>query len=289
MKNPDAVFRELGQLYEFYREIAKLRFKIKPGPEGAGKPGRKAVALVLPELKKKYQPDVTIANAENLAHGVGVTQKTLDECRAAGIDFFTSGNHIWRKEEVNEMLSNPAIPLIRPDNYPPGMAGTGHKILTLGKHSLLVINLNGRVFIDGDFASPFQAIDDILRHYADTDIHGTLVDFHAEATSEKVAFGHHVDGRVAAVLGTHTHVPTADERILPGGTAYITDVGMAGLKDSVIGVDKDIIIEKFVTEKGRAHDITDHGRCVVNAVFVTIDPQSRRAEHIERVYREAEV
>lgn len=254
-----------------------------------GKPGRKAVIQLLPELKKEYRPDITIANAENLAHGVGVTQKTLDECRAAGIDFFTSGNHIWRKEEVNEILKSPDAPLIRPANYPANMAGTGHKILMLGKNSLLVINLNGRVFIDGEFASPFQTIDDILSQYAGKKVDGILVDFHAEATSEKVAFGHHVDGRVAAVLGTHTHVPTADETILPHGTAYITDVGMAGLKDSVIGVDKDIIIEKFVTEKGRAHDIADHGRCVVNAVIVAINTKTRQAEHIARIARETKV
>jgi metallophosphoesterase (TIGR00282 family) len=254
-----------------------------------GKPGRKAVAQILPALKPQYQPDITIANAENLAHGVGVTQKTLDECLSAGIDFFTSGNHIWHKDEVKEILKNPDAPLIRPANYPPSMSGQGYKVLALGKYSLLVINLNGRVFIDGDLASPFQTVDDILNHYANTTIHGILVDFHAEATSEKVAFGHHVDGRVAAVLGTHTHIPTADETILPHGTAYITDVGMVGLKDSVIGVDKDIIIEKFLTEKGRAHDITDQGTCVINAVLVVIDTQTKKAKHIERILRETNV
>jgi hypothetical protein len=254
-----------------------------------GKPGRKAVAKVLPDLKKEHQPDFVMANAENLAHGVGITTKTMAECQAAGIDFFTSGNHVWRKDGVQEIFKDLDAPLIRPANFPPGLPGTGHKLITIGKHPLLVINLNGQVFIEGEFSSPFKEIDLILKQYQNTELHGIIVDMHAEATSEKVAFGLYTDGRVTAVLGTHTHIPTADERILSQGTAYITDVGMVGLKDSVLGVDRTIIIEKFLTQKSKAHDIPEKGQCVVNAVLVTLNTQTKKAKKITRIYTETEV
>jgi 2',3'-cyclic-nucleotide 2'-phosphodiesterase len=254
-----------------------------------GKPGRKAIAQALPNLRKEYSPDLVIANAENLAHGVGITPKTLAECREAGIDFFTSGNHVWRKESVNELFKDPDIPLIRPANYPVGMPGCGYKTVSLGSSQLLMINLNGQVFIEGEFSSPFSAIDEILSQFKNIELGGILVDFHAEATSEKVAFGLYTDGRVSAVLGTHTHIPTADERILPGGTAYITDVGMVGLKDSVIGVDKHIIIEKFLTKKGHMHDIPEQGLCIINAVMVQLNTGTKKADAIKRIYQEIEV
>lgn len=254
-----------------------------------GKPGRHAISAVLPDLKKQYHPDFIIANAENLAHGVGVTEKTLAECRQAGIDFFTSGNHIWRKENVQELFKDPDIPLVRPANFPPDMPGSGDKSFKLGNFSLLVINLNGQVFIEGEFSSPFKSIDDILLRHHDKKFNGIFVDFHGEATSEKVAFGQYVDGRVSAVIGTHTHIPTADETILSKGTAYLTDVGMVGIKDSVLGVDKQIILESFLTQRGMAHDIPEHGVCLVNAVLITIDPATAKAKKIERIYREVTV
>ncbi|MFZ6035642.1 MAG: TIGR00282 family metallophosphoesterase [Patescibacteria group bacterium] len=249
-----------------------------------GKPGRRAVAGVLPDLKKEYQPDLVIANGENLAHGVGVTRKTLDEMRGAGIDFFTSGNHIWSKPEVYEIFKDPDYPLIRPANYGADVPGAGFREITLGQHSLLVVNLHGQVFIPEELSNPFDALDDILRQQS-REYTGIIVDFHAEATSEKVAFGWHADGRVAAVLGTHTHIPTADERILPGGTAYITDVGMAGLLNSVIGVNTDVILNNFRGKESRAHDIADHGDCVVNAAVIRIDPTTHAAITIERIQK----
>lgn len=251
-----------------------------------GKPGRRAMAAVLPELKRELQPDMTIANAENIAHGIGITRKTLDECRAAGVDFFTSGNHVWKKPEVLELFHDASIPLIRPANDPTATTGAGFRAIPVGEHTLVVINLNGQVFLEQEYANPFHEIDRILSSLSQPPTAGILVDFHAEATSEKVAFGWHVDGRVSAVLGTHTHVPTADETILPKGTAYITDVGMVGLKESVIGVDKDIILGKFLGERTGSHDIPDHGLCVVNAVRLTIDPATRQATSIDRIHRE---
>jgi len=254
-----------------------------------GKPGRKALAAMLPQLKQDLPPDCVLANAENLAHGLGITEKTLNECREAGVDFFTSGNHVWEKADVNNLFADPATPLIRPENYPSEKPGAGHKLVSIGKESLLVVNLNGQVFIEEKFTSPFTAIDSVLKLYHDNPPGGIIVDFHAEATSEKVALGWYVDGRVSAVLGTHTHIPTADEKILPHGTAYISDVGMVGLKESVIGVDKEIVINNFLGTKTSAHDIPEHGPCILNAVFIEIDPVSRQAKSLNRIYREVTV
>jgi len=254
-----------------------------------GKPGRRALAAALPDLKKEFQPDLVVANAENIAHGVGITSKTMEECRQAGVDFFTSGNHAFKKPDALNIFADPDAPLIRPANFTDQQAGSGHKIITVGKMSLLMVNLNGQVFIEEKFSSPFIVIDTILAQYQGTDIAGIFVDLHAEATSEKVAFGWHVDGKVSAVIGTHTHIPTADETILPKGTAYITDAGMVGLKESVIGVDKDIILNNFTNTETTAHDIPDHGMCVVNAVLVSIDPATRHATDIRRIYREISI
>ncbi|MFA6098938.1 MAG: TIGR00282 family metallophosphoesterase [Patescibacteria group bacterium] len=248
-----------------------------------GKAGRRAIAKVLPELKKKYQPDITIANGENLAHGVGITQKTLDECLGYGIDFFTSGNHIWKKPEVEKIFANPDAPLIRPANYPESKPGAGQKTILVGSYPLLMINLNGRVFIEEEFSDPFKKVDEILSAHAEQNLAGIIIDLHAEATSEKVAFAWYVNGRVSAVLGTHTHIPTADEKILSGGTAYITDVGMVGPKNEVLGVDKDIIINNFTENQRKAHQIPEKGECIINAVFLTIDPETKKAETIERI------
>ncbi len=255
-----------------------------------GRAGRKAVAAIIPELKKELQPDFIIANAENLAHGVGVTKKTLDQCHEAGINLFTSGNHIWKKEEVNEIFQDPDAPLIRPANYDDTYPGQGYTSVVVGTQTLLVANLNGRVFMQEKFKDPFATIDQILTQHPKEQYAGIIVDFHAEATSEKIAFGWYVDGRVSAVIGTHTHIPTADEKILPGGTAYITDVGMVGPKSSVLGVSTDIIIHNFLHPESRqTHDIPTTGICLVNAVMVTINTETKKAETITRIYREIEV
>lgn len=254
-----------------------------------GKPGRKALVKTVPQLKEKFQPDLIIANAENLAHGLGVTQKTLDECSRAGVDLFTSGNHIWEKPEIYKIFENIDAPLIRPANYSDESPGQGQKTLLVGGKSVLVVNLNGQVFIEDKFSCPFHKIDQILDKHKNDELDGIIIDFHAEATSEKVAFGLYLDGRASAVFGTHTHVATADEKILPKGTAYITDTGMVGLKESVIGIDKDIVIHNFLDEKSKAHDIPAKGLCLVNAVLVTINPENQLATDITRIYREIDI
>jgi len=249
-----------------------------------GKGGRKAVCSVLPDMKSKLKPDLVIANAENIAHGVGITKKTLDEMRACGVDAFTSGNHVWSKEEVMTFIDDPAEALVRPHNLPTG-PGTGARLMQVGAYQLLLINLQGQVFMREGVNNPFVVFDEIMALSEAKSAHAIIVDFHAEATSEKVGFGWHADGRASAVLGTHTHVPTADFRILPQGTAFITDVGMCGPRDSVIGVDKDVIVATFRTARAIAHKIPEHGSMVVNAVVIDIDPKTKHATSIERVDR----
>ncbi|MFA5134809.1 MAG: TIGR00282 family metallophosphoesterase [Patescibacteria group bacterium] len=254
-----------------------------------GKPGRRALVQAVPNLKKKYAPNYTIANAENIAHGIGITKKTLSECASAGIDLFTSGNHTWAKPEAESILGDENANLIRPANELEAKSGTGYRIVDAGIGKLLVINLIGRVFMEGKYASPFTAVDSILDAVDADQLAGTIVDFHAEATSEKNAFGWHVDGRVSAVLGTHTHIQTADERILPNGTAYISDIGMVGLRDSVIGIDKDVIVNNFLEKRRLPHDIPEHGVCTVGAVQLEIDPHTQKAVRITRISTEVTV
>ncbi len=246
-----------------------------------GKIGRQALKKIIPQLKKKFSPDLIIANAENLAHGIGITAKTLQEIREAGVNFFTSGNHIWKKEEANEILEKNQD-IIRPANYA-NKSGRGWQIVKIKNYSLLLINLMGRTFIEEELKNPFQAVDEILAANQDKKLAGIIVDFHAEATSDKVALGWHLDGRVSAVIGTHTHIPTADAKVLPQGTAYVTDVGMVGAADSVLGVVKENILTKFVNETAKVHEIPEKGDCLVNAVLITINPATGQAEAIKRI------
>ena len=254
-----------------------------------GKIGRQAIKKVLPEMIKDYQPDLVIANVENLAHGTGVTKGTLAEMAEAGIDFFTSGNHIFKKPEADELLTAKDSVLLRPANYPPTVPGHGFKLVEVGSRSILVVNIIGRVFMKEDFDCPFRAIDEILAEVKRKNLAGIIVDFHAEATSEKVAFGWYVDGRVSAVLGTHTHVPTADAKILPQGTAYISDVGMVGAADSVIGDQKEPIIKSFLIQTSHPLEIPEEGEVEVDAVLLELDPKSQKAVKLTRVDRKVEV
>ena len=170
-----------------------------------GRIGRSAVAASLPGYLKRHHPDLIIANVENLAHGVGVTRKTLDDIKATGVQCFTSGNHVWRKDEALQLLQDPDLPLLRPANYPPGVPGRGDLIVEIGVHRLAVVNLQGRVFMNENLDDPFRAFDAIWKKYSSEKLSGLIVDFHAEATSEKVAFGWYADGRASAVLGTAGH------------------------------------------------------------------------------------
>lgn len=253
-----------------------------------GKIGRNAVALYLPNLKKKYHPDLVIANAENLAHGIGFTQKTLNEMREVGVNGFTSGNHAWEKASSDEVLNNLNNQIIRPANYPSLKSGRGWMEFKIAEHRLIVVNLLGRVFIDEKTHNPFATLDKIIAKDRKVLY---LVDFHAEATSEKVALAHYFDGRVVAVIGTHTHVQTADEQILENGTGFISDAGMVGYKNSVIGSDRQQVLNMFLGtgKSSKKHDLPAHGEAIFNAIYLEIDPRQGKAIKIERINKIVEV
>lgn len=254
-----------------------------------GKIGRRAVKLILPELIKEYQPDLVVANAENVAHGVGVTEKTLGELIEAGVQVFTSGNHVFSKPEAEALLTVPDPVLLRPANYPPRLPGLEFKIMEVGSKAVAIINLIGRVFMKENFDCPFRKLDEILAKITAKNIGAIIVDFHAEASSEKTAFGWYADGRVSAVLGTHTHVPTADCKILPGGTAFVSDAGMVGALDSVIGDRKEEIIKSFLTQVNPTLEIPEEGEVEVDAILIEIDPATKKALKIGRVDRKIKV
>jgi metallophosphoesterase (TIGR00282 family) len=206
-------------------------------------PGRKAVKDLLPELRERHSPDLVVANGENIAGGVGITERTARWLLEQGIDVVTTGNHVFRHRDVYAFLDS-TDRVIRPANYMAGSPGRGHTVIEKDGVRWGVVNLSGSVGLQAA-RTPFHEVDRIL---SELDADFVMVDFHAEVTSEKVAMGWHLDGRVLAVLGTHTHVPTADARVLPGGTAYITDVGMTGSRESVIGVKKEQVLERFLTQ-----------------------------------------
>ncbi len=248
-----------------------------------GKIGREAVKEVLPQLRQKYTPDLIIANAENLAHGKGVTIKTIQEMLDCGIDCFTSGNHIWSNPEIFEIFSNKKIPLIRPANYPEENPGTGAIVITVGPYQILLVNLMGQAFFSENFSSPIKKLNEILAENSLSKPSAIIVDIHAEATSEKQVLAHYFDGKVSAIVGTHTHVQTADERILQNGTAFITDVGMCGFSDGSLGVELSAPTQKMLTQIPTSFNIPEQGSCQVNGVFVIIKPENGKATKIERI------
>jgi len=240
-----------------------------------GRPGRRAVAALLPELRRKHEVDVVVANGENAAGGVGLTVDTAQELFKSGVDFITSGNHIWHHKEILAyMEAEPCV--LRPLNMPPGVPGRGYVV----KEGTMVVNLLGRVFM-GHFDCPFRAMDHLLEEVSPRP-RVILVDFHGEATAEKIALGWYLDGRVSAVLGTHTHVGTVDTRVLPRGTAFVSDVGMVGAADSVIGDDKDSVIDRFLTLMPHRLSV-GKGNAVFNSVLVDVDADSGKATSIRRL------
>lgn len=251
-----------------------------------GRMGRHALARILPELRSEFSPDIVIANGENMAHGQKITPKTLTEILASGVDIVTSGDHHKSLEELAELSAlSPFI--LRPANYPPAVPGTGSLIYSSHGIDLLVINLMGRVFMKHALDCPFRTLDAILAQYPS--VRNIFIDFHAEATSEKIALGWHADGRASAVAGTHTHVPTADARILPGGTAYLSDAGMVGPRDGVLGVSKQAIITSFLTQISHIHEIPERGISQINAVLIETNNETGKAISITRVDRELEI
>jgi metallophosphoesterase (TIGR00282 family) len=243
-----------------------------------GQPGRKALSAILPGVRREFAVDVVVANGENAAAGRGLTLRTAREMFSAGVDIISSGNHIWDQREIVEELDSDK-PILRPANYPAGSPGRG----ILRCKGLTVLNLQGRTFMAA-IDDPFRTADRLLEEQGEAPI---LVDMHAEATSEKQAMGWYLDGRVSAVLGTHTHVPTADPRILPKGTAYISDAGFTGARDSVLGFEVEASQRLFLSQLPTRLTIDDKCENVVmNSVLVDIDDRTARATAIQRVDRE---
>ncbi len=256
-------------------------FRILFVADVVGRPGRVAVAALLPGLQAELEPHLTIVNGENSAGGFGITAATARELLADGADVITTGNHVWDQKQFVEEITQ-VDRVLRPYNYPPGAPGVGALLLDADGEEVLVLNLQGRIFLP-DLDDPFRAADEVLAGYPAPKI--VFCDMHAEATSEKAAMGWHLDGRVSAVVGTHTHVATADARVLPGGTAYVTDVGMVGPRDSVIGVQKEAALRRFLT--GMPHRFeTASGVVTFNSVLVTISRRTGRATSIQRIDRE---
>jgi metallophosphoesterase (TIGR00282 family) len=245
-----------------------------------GRPGRMAVQKILPGLRDQYKIEMVIANVENIAGGIGATPATVNELMECGVDVMTSGNHIWAHREILPYLEND-MPIIRPLNYPEGVEGKGYII----KDNVAVINLIGRTFMSS-YDCPFRTMDKLLEKLGNKPVI-KIIDFHAEATSEKVALGRYFDGRVSAVMGTHTHIGTIDAGILPGGTAYVTDIGMTGPKESVIGDNIDDVVQRFLTMIPNRLSVAK-GAVIFTAMLLDIDKKTGKAKSIERIYQEIE-
>jgi metallophosphoesterase (TIGR00282 family) len=243
-----------------------------------GRPGRRAADRLIPQLRRELELDLVIANGENASGGFGLTSDGARELFNAGVDVITSGNHIWDQKEVLSALND--MPILRPMNYPPGTPGKGYLVHDLGaKGQVAICNVQGLTFMPS-IDSPFRAVDTFIAETAGVEVR--IVDLHAEATSEKQAMGHHLDGRVSLLFGTHTHTPTADQRILPGETAYVTDLGMVGPRDSVIGMDVAGSLERFLTGIPQRFKV-GKGVVTFNSVVVRICVTNGRAESIRRI------
>lgn len=245
-----------------------------------GRPGRRYFREITPKLRKEREIDVVVVNGENSAGGKGMTEKSLAELLSGGADVITSGNHIWDKKDVLGFIDREPF-LIRPANYPGDAPGKGCCIFPYRAKNIGVMNLSGRSFMP-PLDDPFQVVEDLLRAMRD-DCDILLLDFHAETTSEKMAMAWYLDGRVNAVVGTHTHVQTADTRILPKGTAFLTDLGMTGPRDSVLGVETEAILYKFTTGRPVRFEVAD-GPCIYNGVILTIDDSTNATTGIERIF-----
>ncbi len=249
--------------------------------------GRKGVTKVLPELRKEFAPDAVIVNVENIAHGKGISPDAMEEALTTWDALaFTTGDHAWDNALGIDILTNPSIPIVRPANYPAGAPGRGFTIVSLGAFQVAIINLQGQVMFKNQPDNPFHVLDEILKHPDVAKCQIKFIDFHAEATSEKRGLGFYVDGRVSGIWGTHTHVPTADAQILPKGTAYITDVGMNGAYNSIIGMDPKAPMKQFLTQLRAKMEPPEEGPIEINAVLMDVDPSTGKAigiAHIRRI------
>lgn len=255
-----------------------------------GRPGRRIVSELLPKFKKEHDIDWVIANGENLAGGLGLNKSTVQEMTEAGVDILTSGNHIWKQKDATELLTKKNSVVLRPQNYPPETPGSGWRIFTnsIGQ-TILVINLIGRVFFRENYDCPFRAADEILNKLVKQEglnidnLDGIFVDFHAETASEKQALGYYLGGRVTAVCGTHTHVPTCDEKLIDNKTAFVSDLGMCGAIDSILGVDKEVIIKQFLTQRHEYFVWKTSGQTIMSGVIVKTKKGSQKALSIKRI------
>ncbi len=244
-----------------------------------GEPGRNAAVAIIPRLRQERAIDVVIANGENAAGGRGITRKLADELLRAGVDVITLGNHTWSQREMETVLKDESLPIVRPLNYPSGVPGRGYYDLHVRGMRVRVVSLMGRVFMGESLDDPFRAVDELLAQTPNDTI--VFVDFHAEATSEKVAMGWHLDGRVAGVWGTHTHIPTADARLLPHSTGFVTDLGMTGPQNSVIGSAVPEVLQRFLTGMPTRLAVAS-GPVTFNSLIMEVDRQTRRARGIWR-------
>jgi metallophosphoesterase (TIGR00282 family) len=245
-----------------------------------GSSGRSALKKFLPSIKQERNIHFTVANAENAAHGFGLTPIVAEEIFQAGVDVLTGGNHSWDKKEIETVFSKYPERALRPSNYPPELSGKGFAIAKWGRHSIGIVNLMGRVFMD-PLNCPFHEFDRI-HETLKKECSMIFVDFHAEATSEKAAMAWYLDGKVSCISGTHTHVQTADERILPRGTGFLSDAGMTGPYDSIIGMKTEIIVQRFLKKIPIRMEVAE-GRGILQGVIFQIDPETGRCLNIERV------
>ncbi|MBP05206.1 MAG: metallophosphoesterase [Chloroflexi bacterium] len=246
-----------------------------------GRGGRKTLSTLLPKLVEEQNIDFVIAQGENSAGGFGLTKKTSKEIFDCGVDVITSGNHIWDKPDIFDELESLNSKILRPNNYPKNKPGTG----IFFNNELVVINLMGSVWM-GDIDSPFSSISTILDDLPNVPI---FIDFHAEATSEKAAMAWHLDGKITALVGTHTHVPTADNKILPQGTGFVSDLGMVGGKNSILGMDKDASINRFFNGQKRRMNPVEKGEMVFNSVLIDVDQSNKRTKSITRLDKEINI
>ena len=244
-----------------------------------GNAGIKELKRQLAEIKKKEEIDFVIVNGENSAEGMGLTEANFKDILTMNIDVITMGNHTWGKKDIFKFIDHPK--LIRPANYPKGVVGKGYNIYTCQNKKIAVINLIGRVDINVLSENPFIVVNEIVEKIKE-EVDMIFVDFHAEATAEKIAMGYFLDGKVTAVYGTHTHVQTVDEKILPNGTGYITDIGMTGPKHSVIGMDITASLKRFETTLPERYRIAT-GECILNAVMFDIDDENHKVKSIKRI------
>ncbi len=246
-----------------------------------GQSGRRVLLNALPALRERLRIDLVVANVENAAAGFGITEKIAHELLAQGVHVMTTGNHVWDKKETLDFIIHEPR-LLRPQNYPADVPGCGWYVArTAAGDQVGVANVMGNVFMHPTLDCPFQCVDALLAQRPD-DLKIVLVDFHAETTSEKMAMGWHLDGRVSAIVGTHTHVQTADERILPAGTAYISDVGMTGCYDSIIGMDKHKVLKRFVQKLPERFEAAE-GPATLCAVVIDIDERTGKSRSIKRI------